>query len=122
METEAVVNSRPLLYVGDDINSREAITPAHFTTPNYKTGFPEWDDNIEFKESSAEKLLSRWKKGQVLLNKFCQIWSSEYLNALRERKVLEMKCTKGEVDRNPRCGEIVLVKQEGLKRGSWKLA
>ena len=64
IETEAIINSRHLLYVGDDINSRETITPAHFTTPNYKTGFPEWHDNIEFKESSAEKLLSRWKKAQ----------------------------------------------------------
>ena len=36
-ETEAVVNSRPLLYVGDDINSREVLTPVRFLTPSHRT-------------------------------------------------------------------------------------
>ena len=29
-EIEAVLNSRPLVYVGDDINSNIPVTPAHF--------------------------------------------------------------------------------------------
>ena len=29
-EAEAVINSRPLVYVGEDINSNKTLTPAHF--------------------------------------------------------------------------------------------
>ena len=37
-EAEAVINSRPLVYVGEDINSYMTLTPAHFLTLN-----PKWD-------------------------------------------------------------------------------
>ena len=33
-------NSRPLVYVGDDINSRVMLTPGHFHSFNARTGFP----------------------------------------------------------------------------------
>ena len=39
-EAESVVNSRPLVYVGDDINSNICLTPAHFLTLNPKTSIP----------------------------------------------------------------------------------
>ena len=40
-EAEAVINSRPLVYVGDDINSSMTLTPAHFLTlSNPKIGLP----------------------------------------------------------------------------------
>ena len=29
-ESEAIVNSRPLVYIGEDINSGTTLTPAHF--------------------------------------------------------------------------------------------
>ncbi|XP_045171095.1 uncharacterized protein LOC123533510 [Mercenaria mercenaria] len=34
-EVEAVVNSRPLVYVCDDVNSDITLTPSHFLTPNH---------------------------------------------------------------------------------------
>ena len=39
-ETEAVVNSRPLVYTADDIQSPITLTPAHFLTLNLKIGIP----------------------------------------------------------------------------------
>ena len=39
-EAEAVINSRPLVYVGEDINSYMTLTPAHFLTLNPKIGLP----------------------------------------------------------------------------------
>ena len=89
-EAEAVINSKPLVYVGDDINSTIVITPGHFTSLNPKTGIPEMEINEEDpsykpKESSAEKILHIWKKGQKLLDNFWKIWRDEYLTSLRER-------------------------------------
>ena len=36
-EAEAVTNSRPLVYVGEDINSYMTLKPAHFLTLNPST-------------------------------------------------------------------------------------
>ncbi|CAC5390307.1 unnamed protein product [Mytilus coruscus] len=89
-EVEAIINSRPLVYVGDDINSRITLTPSHFLSLNPKVGIPEIDFDIRdpnYKrcESSSDKLLQLWKKGQRLLNSFWAIWREEYLIGLRER-------------------------------------
>ncbi|CAG2192995.1 unnamed protein product [Mytilus edulis] len=68
-ESEAVVNSRPLVYIGDDINSNIILTPAHFLTLNAKIGFPNHneEDSIDPEYlpqiSSAKKWLLTWKKG-----------------------------------------------------------
>lgn len=79
-ETEAVVNSRPLVYVGDDINSNIILTPAYFLTLNPKTGIPDRnEEDLEDSEylpniSSAEKLLQTWKKGRKHLDAFWKAW------------------------------------------------
>ncbi|XP_070550451.1 uncharacterized protein [Ptychodera flava] len=92
IEAEAVVNTRPLVYVDDDINSSITLTPADFLTLNPKTGMPDAepdsdDPDLEYKPrmSSAEKLLQTWKKGQRLLNGFWNRWRDSYILNLRER-------------------------------------
>ena len=40
-EIEVVVNSRPLVYVRDDIDPSNTLTPEHLLTLNPKTGVPE---------------------------------------------------------------------------------
>ena len=65
-ETEAIINSRPLVYLGEDLNDSTALTPSHFLSPNTKTGTPLIinDDNIAdptyfpAKISSKETLLN----------------------------------------------------------------
>ena len=68
-ECEAVVNSRPLVYVGNDLKSSIPISPRHFLCLNPHTGIPNSDCDVsdpEYKpyESSADKLLKIWKKGK----------------------------------------------------------
>lgn len=67
-EVEAVVNSRPLIYYGDDLNSTISLTPAHFLSLNPDTGIPpvndEFDSDYLPYKSSTDRLLQTWKKGQ----------------------------------------------------------
>ena len=68
-EAEAVINSRPLVYVGNDINSSMTLTPAHFLTLNPKIGLPvttrDDTDDIDYNPeiSSTDRLLTTCKKG-----------------------------------------------------------
>ena len=87
-EVEAVVISRPLLYVSDDINSSITLTPSHFLTINPQKGIPETSDDSSdadytLVDSSCDRYLVIWKKGQKLLNEFLRIWRENYLTSLR---------------------------------------
>lgn len=60
---------RPLVYVGDHINSMVTLTTNHFLTLNPRMNIPEiLDDNKEVEynqyEKSSEKLIKLWLKGQ----------------------------------------------------------
>ncbi|CAC5354893.1 unnamed protein product [Mytilus coruscus] len=124
-ESEAIVNSRPLLYVGDDINSDIIITPAHFLTLNPKTGFPDHqkDDSTDPiylpQLSSAKTLLLTWKKGQKHLN-FWKTWRDEYLLSLRERTANKLRSGRIQCNTPAKVGDKVLIK-DNLTRGSWKI-
>ena len=93
MEAEAVVNSRPLVYVDSDINSSFLISPMNFLSLNrnhFMFDFTCSDhEDPEFKTteniSTAQQLLERWKSGQRCLKQFWKIWRNEYLLSLRER-------------------------------------
>ena len=121
-ECEAIINSRPLTYVDADINSGHSLTPGHFLSLNQKTGYP----NIEIRDSNTidlgTKLIKMWKTGQDQLSNFWNIWLTEYLQVLRERKTYQLKPIKGEVRRKPNVGETVIIKEEYQPRGKWKLA
>ena len=70
-ETEAIINSRPLVYLGEDLNDRIAPTPSHFLSPNMKTGTPLIKNDGKIADPTylptkilpKETLLNTWKKG-----------------------------------------------------------
>ena len=121
-EIEAVINNRPLTYLDDDINSVRALCPAHFLSINVHTGVPQIEEEYNPRETTSSVLLDKWRKGQGYLDKFWEIWTKEYLQGLRENQNLQMRSCKGEVTCCPQVGELVIVKEEGLPRGSWKMA
>lgn len=125
-EVEAVVNSRPLVYVGDDINSSITLTPGHFLGLNPTTGIPETehfdeDETYEPQQSAAAKLLAIWKKGQRLIDNFWKIWKNDYLLNLRERTQTKLKTNRILSEMIPSVGDVVLIKDD-LPRGQWKLS
>lgn len=78
-EVEIVVNTRPLVYLNDDIDSSTVITPSHFLSLHSQSiiqdlaGDSESDPNYETEELTvAQQLLETWKQGQKCLNQF---WS-----------------------------------------------
>lgn len=122
-EIEAVVNSRPLVYVGEDINSNVILTPNSFLCLNPNMIMPKLfdkDENYSPQESSAEKLLKFWQKGQKLLDNFWRIWRDEYLLSLRERSQTHIKTGRIHSDVIPRKGQIVILKDE-TPRANWRL-
>jgi hypothetical protein len=124
-EVEAVVNTRPLVYVDGDIDSNITLTPSHFLTLNPSIGVPEpnWDGkdpDYDKKGASSVELLKIWKKGQKLLNEFWRIWREDYLVSLRERLQVNLKAGRIVSPIVPQVGDIVLIK-DNLPRGSWKV-
>ena len=124
-EISAVLNSRPLVYVSEDINSNFSLTPGHFLTLNPFSGTPwfgeEHSDDQEYfqKASSSDKLLEKWKKGSKHIDRFWSIWRTEYLLSLRERFQTQLTSPKTQSPHQPNEGDIVLV-HDDLPRGTWK--
>ena len=122
-EIEAVLNSRPLVYVGDDINSNIPITPAHFLALNPKIGIPQIeiseDKDFQPAESTTEKLLQMWKRGQRLLDMFWKSWKHEYLTSLRERTQTCLKTGRVHSEFLPKINDVVIVKDDTTRR-NWK--
>ena len=94
-EFEAIINSRPLVYVYDDINSDSVLTPSHFLSLNPKIGIPnvviddEADCDFNPNVSSTDSLLHIWKKGLKHLKAFWRVWRDSYLLSVRERTQMD---------------------------------
>jgi hypothetical protein len=127
IEVEAILNTRPLVYVTSELDSGHTLCPSDFLTLNPKTGIIDInqevddDDYIARKLSSAEELLKTWKRGQNHLNNFWKIWREEYLLSLRERHHSQHVKPKNQSSQDAKVGDIVQIKEDLLTRGSWKL-
>ena len=121
-ETGAVFNSRPLVYVDNDLDSSSALTPLDFLSLHVIPDLTEeTDPEFDFaRRSSAKQLLQIWKHGQKHLNQFWKLWRSEYLLSLRERPQMSLKCPHSTAAATPRVGDVILIKED-LPRGRWKV-
>ena len=121
-EIEAVLNSRPLAYVcGDDLE--EPITPSHLVVGRRILNLPDQLDylcDLDDEEFTLDKneVTSRVKHLNNVLNHF---WKREYLSTLREvhAQVVRRHPSNGEPPIS--VGEIVVVKDDHLPRGQWRL-
>ena len=89
-EIEAIINTKPLTYIGGDFDSGISICPADFLSLKPKAGFPELQDDMndaefELKINTSSDLLEAWKRGQRHLNQFWKVWHDQCLQSLRER-------------------------------------
>ncbi|MCP3666691.1 MAG: hypothetical protein GY696_30035 [Gammaproteobacteria bacterium] len=125
-EVEAVVNSRPLVYVRSELEDRWTLSPVDFLGVT-KVGVPVFepenieDPNYEEKVTSAEKLGKKWKQSLSNHDHFWQCWRDHYLLSLRERKQVDLKQRRVRVAIQPSIGDIVLIQEPNLPRGCWRL-
>ena len=121
-----MVNSIPLTYVGDDINSYMTLTPAHFLSLNPKAGLPAFsqentdDTDYSPETTSSDRLVALWKKGLKHLDSFWRIWRDDYLLSMRERSQRKLKVHRTQLPFNANVGDVVLVKDD-LPRGMWRI-
>jgi hypothetical protein len=111
-DIEAVINSRPLTFIGTDINDGQVITPAHLALGRSLRTIPD----ATVGSSTMGPMSSRFLYRQNLVNRFWRRWLTEYLPHLTIRQ-------KWFQEKPPlRVGDIVLVSEDNVKRGNWPLA
>ena len=112
-EVESCINSRPLTFVGDDLDSEDPLTPAHFLMRR-PAGVQGGDYGGGPYQVSARDLVSRKVVSDALLEQFCVVWSSEYV---RQLPPWRGSGTKGELT----VGSVVLVREDGYSRMQWPM-
>ena len=126
-EIEAVVNTRPLTYVDDDVNHITTLTPAHLLGMSSNVGVPELDTedgDVDYgRLTSREALIARWKTSQSHLNQFWKLWQEEYLLSLRETHRIKLKQPRITSHLAPTVNSVVIIRDNANvnSRGSWKL-
>uniref|UniRef100_A0A1I7W559 Integrase catalytic domain-containing protein n=1 Tax=Loa loa TaxID=7209 RepID=A0A1I7W559_LOALO len=125
VEIEALLNTRPLTYVGFD--DYQVIRPIDFISPTSSLGIPivsedEEDEYVPHPIKTKDKLVEYWNNTLKTLDVFWKVWRDEYLTSLRERTQREVVCPRLVENRKPRENEIVLLAEPNIPRGIWKLA
>ena len=123
-EIEAVLNSRLLSYISSE-DLDEPVTPSHLIVGRRLLSLP---DNLDYlcdlddEEFTLDKnqVTSRVRHLNNLLNHFWKRWRTEYLSCLREVHSQLSRKTQGDSSVIA-VGDVVIVKDEQLPRGHWKL-
>ena len=110
-EAEAIVNSRPLTLENLHDPDSSPLTPNQLLTMKSQLVAP---PPGAFQQNDVY-CRKRWKVAQHLANTFWTRWRKEYLLTLQPRQ----KWT--EKSRNLKINDVVLLKEEGAKRGHWPM-
>ena len=111
-EVEACLNSRPLTFVGDDIDNGHSLTPSHFLL-----GRGSHLDKVSCEPSldvSPELIKEKSKALEGRCNMFWKQWQDEYLKHLPLPKRRD-KFGKLEV------GSVVLIREDNCPRLQWPM-
>ena len=116
-EVEALINSRPISFISDGEDGGEPITPAMLMGGKSPTQIPPmYEVNVD--GNPPQMCKDRLKYLEKLKTYFWNRWQKEYLSDLRE---IHSRLKIGTQLRQPVVGEAVLVRNEKLPRGTWKL-
>ena len=116
MEIEATLNSRPLTFVSSG-EIEEPLTPYHLLCGRRLLAMPDQEE-IEISQLNAEEARGRVALLERLKDHFWIRWRNEYLLELRNSHRLKMKDPEGQT---VAVGDVVIIHEDGLHRGLWKL-
>lgn len=122
---EAVINSRPLSYVAAS-DTEEPLTPSHSLLGRKILNLPDHLGYIDDPEGTeflldSNQLTKRMKHLNNVLNHFWSRWRSEYLAELRETHSYTAKKQPSKQAPTVEVGDVVIVHDEHLPCGLWKL-
>ena len=113
-EIESCVNSRPLVYSGDDSDSSSPLTPSHFLIGR-SSGFQ--SKPVEQPAGVSPVSLSiRARRRRERLDRFWDVWSAEYL------RQLPVSVRKFRQHGQLKVGSVTLIRDENVPRLMWPLA
>lgn len=125
-EIEAVINSRPLSYLSSS-DIEEPLTPSHLIVGRRILNFPDHLSYMCDLEDSEFTLDSQQANNRIkhlnnILNHFWNRWRKEYLSKLREvHSNIARKRPTSDDHSQIAIGDIVIVHDDQLPRGLWKL-
>ena len=110
IEVEKILNSRPLFPIMLDPTANEPLTPNHLLLAHSEDNLPPGLFNAK-----DEYTKRRWRQVQHLTNMFWKRWLREYLPTIALRSKWPDRV------RNLKSGDIVLVVDETVPRGKWRM-
>ena len=118
VEIEAVVNNRPLVYLGDEARACEAFTPSHLLYGRKLMLYPTLDTHHFYYDTldNTDVLLEYHNKVNQNIRKFSRLWEQDYLQALREKHYTQSNSL---LMRVPQVEEVVIVSQGS--KSDWTL-
>ncbi|XGW34079.1 hypothetical protein V3C99_018111, partial [Haemonchus contortus] len=124
---EAILNTRPLTKINVEDITKIPLRPVDFLQGNVKFSLPEKGPNQDKDDPLYDPELIQSRKqaeeailfSEMIANKFWNCWKQEYLVSLREMQKQRLKQPKHLQRSCPEKGEIVLIEQELVPRGTW---
>lgn len=116
-EVEAILNSRPLSYNFNDLDSLEPITPSLLINGKNLTQLPHVDRKFIIENDANVFVSKRLKYLESVKSQFWESWRKDYLSMLTERHFSQK--TNKDV-RQPKIGDICLLKEDKVPRLKWK--
>ena len=123
VEVESIINSRPLMYFCS-CDLEEPLTPSQLITGRRTVNLPNdlgYCADLEDADFTVDQrqVKRRVSYTNLVLNHFWRHWHQEYLAELREaHRNYSQRCTRVSAIS---VGNVVVVHEESLPRGFWKL-
>ena len=114
IDIEATLNSRPLTYVSTE-DLLEPLTPSHLLCGRRLRSLP---DSV-CRDLESVDLRSRLEHMHRLLAHFWKRWQQEYLLELRSQHRVSADASTS--DSTVQAGDVVVIHEDGIQRGLWKL-
>jgi hypothetical protein len=115
-EVEAMVNSRPITTVYNDINDAEPLSPSHFLCGKRLTISPDIPFEFQKEEMTKSNMNRRLRHIESLQNQLWKQWNREYLSELN---IYASKRRQNSVEK-VKVGEVVLI-DDDRPRQHWKM-